>query len=177
MYRRLDRDDLIKTIVYLNMLRDCFVQIHNSLDLENATELAVSITPHQNESLWHLCRSLIDDIWKAACRTGRLEANSYERLTKHRGGAAVTMQRFLSDTPPDDAISAMLEAWTICNELDDSKGGRTAQYSVGLSALLWRIISQKRFVAPITFVGFTALSVEIMTNFLTPYFSAARTTW
>ena len=53
---------------------------------------------------------------------------------------------------------------------------RTAQNSVGLSVLLCRIISQKRLVAPMKLVGFTALSVEIMTNFLTPNFSAARTT-
>ena len=33
-------------------------------------------------------------------------------------------------------------------------------------------ISQMRFEHPMTFVGFTALSVEIITNFFTPYFTA-----
>ena len=33
-------------------------------------------------------------------------------------------------------------------------------------------ISASRLVAPITLLGFTALSVEIMMNFFTPYFNA-----
>ena len=53
---------------------------------------------------------------------------------------------------------------------------RTQQYSVGLSNRLWSTISQKRLVAPMMLVGLTALSVEIMTNFSVPNFSAARTT-
>ena len=43
------------------------------------------------------------------------------------------------------------------------------------AARLRTIISQRRLVAPITLVGFTALSVEIMMNFSTPYFSETRT--
>ena len=41
--------------------------------------------------------------------------------------------------------------------------------------LLCTIISHIRFVAPITFVGLTALSVEIIVNFSTPYFSETST--
>ena len=37
----------------------------------------------------------------------------------------------------------------------------------------WTIISQSLFVAPITLVGFTALSVEIKTNFSTLYWLAS----
>ena len=54
---------------------------------------------------------------------------------------------------------------------------RTAQNSVELprrfapSALACISISQMRFVAPITLVGLTALSVEISTNFSAMYFS------
>ena len=40
----------------------------------------------------------------------------------------------------------------------------------------WQIISESRLVAPITLVGFTALSVEINTNFFTPYSIAAFAT-
>ena len=51
---------------------------------------------------------------------------------------------------------------------------RTATNSV---SLIWSIdcmiISQMRLVVPITLVGFTALSVEICTNRLTPYLSAS----
>ena len=36
---------------------------------------------------------------------------------------------------------------------------------------LWQYISQIRLEHPITFVGLTALSVDIITNFLTPYFT------
>ena len=53
---------------------------------------------------------------------------------------------------------------------------RTATNSV-LERLLYvcTIISQIRFVAPIMFVGFTALSVEINTNRFAPCLSAACT--
>ena len=40
--------------------------------------------------------------------------------------------------------------------------------------IIWTIISQIRFVAPMTFVGFTALSVEIRTKRFTPASAAAR---
>ena len=53
---------------------------------------------------------------------------------------------------------------------------RTATNLVSLClSIVWTIISQIRFVAPIIFVGFTALSVEIWTNFLTWYLSASNT--
>jgi hypothetical protein len=40
----------------------------------------------------------------------------------------------------------------------------------------WHTISARRLVAPITLVGFTALSVETNTNFFTPQSIAARAT-
>ena len=40
-------------------------------------------------------------------------------------------------------------------------------------SIIWMTISQIRFVAPMMFVGLTALSVEIRTNFLTPASAAA----
>ena len=53
----------------------------------------------------------------------------------------------------------------------------TATYSVLLTLFLaCTIISQTLLLAPIMFVGFTALSVEINTNFSTPYSSAQFTT-
>ena len=38
----------------------------------------------------------------------------------------------------------------------------------------WHTISARRLLAPITLVGFTALSVEMKTNFSTPAAAAAR---
>ena len=49
----------------------------------------------------------------------------------------------------------------------------TAEKVVLLSVRLWTIISHRRFVAPMTFVGLTALSVEMRMNFSAPYFSAS----
>ena len=54
----------------------------------------------------------------------------------------------------------------------------TATKSVlDISLYVCTIISQIRFVAPITLVGLTALSVLIITNFLTPYLSAILATF
>src|SRR5699024_6449743 len=54
----------------------------------------------------------------------------------------------------------------------------TATYSV-FDFLLYvcTIISHNRFVAPMMFVGFTALSVDIKINFFVLYLSAAFTTF
>ncbi len=55
---------------------------------------------------------------------------------------------------------------------------RTATNSVLECRLyVWIIISQTRFVAPMMFVGLTALSVDIMTNRRTFHLSAACTTF
>ena len=44
------------------------------------------------------------------------------------------------------------------------------------SPRLWTYISARRLVAPMTLVGFTALSVETMINRLTPYLTAREAT-
>ena len=56
---------------------------------------------------------------------------------------------------------------------------RTATNTVGpcRMAMLWITSSASRFVAPITFVGRTALSVETRTNRSTPNFAAASATF
>ena len=51
---------------------------------------------------------------------------------------------------------------------------RTATKSVfDLAFIICTTISHRRLEAPMMLVGFTALSVEISTNFFTPYFTEA----
>ena len=53
---------------------------------------------------------------------------------------------------------------------------RTTTNRVARVLRLWHTNSARRLDAPITLVGLTALSVEISTNFSTPFSIAARAT-
>jgi hypothetical protein len=67
------------------------------------------------------------------------------------------------------AVDLLLELGITLPALPSTLPKRTISKRVWLPACSdWQTISASRFVAPMTFVGFTALSVEMNTNFFTP---------
>ena len=79
-------------------------------------------------------------------------------------------------------IGPPLAIWRLNNGITDPLLPRTfpkrvAEKLVTSLVLLCTIISHIRFVAPMTLVGLTALSVLTMMNRFTPYFSQASTTF
>jgi len=84
------------------------------------------------------------------------------------------MSGWVTVTGPPASICFRKRGMTL-PRLPSTLPNRTATNFVRLMpSMYWMYISARRFEAPMTLVGFTALSVEIMTKICTPCQLAAR---